>query len=323
MGEQVKFTMAIALVIAITVTSGRTFAASVEDLAARVDAVEKENSILREKIIRLEAKDHKSAPKAANTVTAAPSSQRTTAKADIVPGDNAAGTSRSVPAGLWDNCAGARWSGAYVGLNAGGGVWTANRTDVDGIFGAGANTLVQKKADFVGGGQAGYNWTTCRAVFGVEIDGDWANAKVTTPLFLAGNNATFFPGFNVASRFEGLVTARARAGITLSDMLLYATGGAAAARFRTHYCCSPFNGIDTPIDIVEWRWGLVAGFGAEWPWSDRVTLRSELLYVDMPDRKIAAPLAVLPRFRDFVHSDSMWIARAGVSVKLGEPAPRN
>jgi len=323
MGEQVKFTLAIVFVIGITVTSGKTFAASVEDLAARVDAVEKENSILREKIIRLEAKDHKSAPKAANTVTAAPSSQRTTAKADIVSKDNATGTSRAVPAGLWDNCAGARWSGAYVGLNAGGGVWTANRTDQDGLFGAGANTLVQKKADVVGGGQAGYNWTTCSAVFGIEIDGDWANTSVTTPMFVTGDNALFFPHFNVASRFGGLVTARARAGITLGDILLYATGGPAAARFRTHYCCADITGKFSPIDIVEWRWGLVVGFGAEWPWSDRVALRSELLLVDMPDRKFAAPLATLPGFRDFVHSDSMWIARAGVSVKLGEPAPGN
>src|SRR3989442_357243 len=70
------------------------------------------------------------------------------------------------------------------------------------------------------------------------------------------------------------------------------TGGAAAGHFKTTYA-SQFLGFPGffvspgPLNSAtndEWRWGLVAGFGTEWAWTDRISIRSEVLYVDFVDR---------------------------------------
>ena len=77
----------------------------------------------------------------------------------------------------------------------------------------------------------------------------------------------------------------------IDNLLLYVTGGIAAGHFKTTYT-SQFLGIPGVIagftnsaESREWRWGMVAGFGAEWAWTDRVSIRSEVLYVDFVDRE--------------------------------------
>ncbi len=62
---------------------------------------------------------------------------------------------------------------------------------------------------------------------------------------------------------------------------------------------------------------MVAGFGAEWAWSDRVSIRSEVLYVDRENRYLFAPPAT---FANFTESDSMWISRIASNVKFGYDA---
>ena len=209
------------------------------------------------------------------------------------------------------NCPAAWFDGGYIGVNGGAVQWTANRTDQDGVI-IDTTTIVQKKAGGVAGGQIGYNWTRCNTLFGVELDGDWAGAKVTTQ-FLPNT-----PGVNVnvTSRFNALATARTRAGVVLDNLLLYVTGGVAGGQFRTTWT----NQVFAPpppfliqADISEWRWGWVAGFGTEWAWTDRITVRSEALYVDFTDRE----RTVLAIPANFTHSDSMWLARIGINVRLG------
>ena len=219
-------------------------------------------------------------------------------------------------------CAAARFAGGYVGINGGGVVWTANRTDQDEVL-VDSASYVQKKWGGVIGGQIGYNWATCHTVWGIELDGDWSSTKVSTQLI---PNTSFFNA-NITSRFDGLVTARTRAGLVFDNMLLYVTGGLAAGHFRTTYT-SQFLGIPGLVaagplglaDNNQWRWGLVAGFGAEWAWTDRVSIRSEVLYVDFPDRERRFQFSSVPvTFANFTESDSMWISRIGLNVKLGDP----
>jgi hypothetical protein len=59
----------------------------------------------------------------------------------------------------------------------------------------------------------------------------------------------------------------------------------------------------------------VAGFGTEWAWSDRVSLRAETLYIDFVDREHNVPALLA----NFTHGDSMWLTRVGVNVKFGGP----
>src|SRR5712692_7387875 len=153
-------------------------------------------------------------------------------------------------------CAADWFRGGYIGINGGGVNYQANRTDSDDFLVGGSATYVQKKWGYVVGGQIGYNWTTCNTLWGIEIDGDWGRADVTTFAF---PNA---PGFNlnVNSRFDGLVTGRARTGIVLDSLLLYVTGGVAAVHSRTTWTRgAPFGPGGTPllsqVEFQDWRWG--------------------------------------------------------------------
>ena len=209
--------------------------------------------------------------------------------------------------------------GGYIGVNGGGVNWTANRTDQDEVL-VDTATYVQKKWGGVVGGQIGYNWTTCNTLWGIELDGDWAYAKANTQLI--PNSALF--NINIESRFDALLTARTRTGIVLDNLLLYVTGGIAAGHFKTTYT-SQFLGIPgviagftNSVENREWRWGLVAGFGAEWAWSDRVSIRSEVLYVDFVDRENRFLFAPPATFANFTESDSMWISRIALNVKFGD-----
>jgi outer membrane immunogenic protein len=210
-------------------------------------------------------------------------------------------------------CAAAWWQGGYIGVNGGGVNYTANRTDQDeALFDVA--TYVQKKWGGLVGGQVGYNWTNCNTFWGMEIDGSWSNTKVTT-LLAPENNGD---DIRITSRLNALVTGRARAGAALDKLLLYVTGGVAAARINTTW-----TNFDDVAQIKEWRWGWVAGFGTEWAVTDRISLRSEVLYVDFVDRQHRVPFGSSDSFANFTHSDSAWIARVGLNVKFdGQGAAR-
>lgn len=190
-------------------------------------------------------------------------------------------------------------------MSGGGLSYTANRTDQDEVL-LDVATYVQKKWGGLVGGQIGYNWANCNTFWGIEIDGSWSNAKVTT-LFDPDDDRA-----SITSRLNALVTGRARAGAALDNMLFYLTGGVAAARLKTTWADDEAAAV-----INEWRWGWVAGFGTEWAFTDRVSLRSEVLYVDFVDRHHRELFD--GDFANFTHSDSAWIARVGLNVKFGGP----
>jgi outer membrane immunogenic protein len=188
-------------------------------------------------------------------------------------------------------CAAAWWQGGYIGVSGGGVSYTANRTDQDEKLIDDA-TYVQKKWGGLVGGQVGYNWTNCNTFWGMEIDGSWSNTKVTTFLNQESNDGNV----RITSRLNALVTGRVRAGAALDNLLLYVTGGVATARINTTWV------DEDEAQIKEWRWGWVAGFGTEWAFTDRVSLRSEVLYVDFMDREHRVPFN--GGFANFMHSDS-------------------
>jgi outer membrane immunogenic protein len=206
-------------------------------------------------------------------------------------------------------CAAAWWQGGYIGVSGGGVSYTANRTDQDEAL-IDVATYVQKKSGGLVGGQVGYNWTNCNTFWGMEIDGSWSNTKVTTVLDPETDDNK-----RITSRLDALVTGRVRAGAALDNLLLYVTGGVAAARINTTWV----DGVDVFAQIKEWRWGWVAGFGTEWAFTDRISLRSEVLYVDFVDRQHRVPFGSSDSFANFTHSDSAWIARVGLNVKFDSP----
>jgi hypothetical protein len=60
----------------------------------------------------------------------------------------------------------------YLGLHGAAGGYSASRTDEDAQLAIVPSTYTRTQSGiFGGGGQAGYNWTTCNGLFGIEVDG--------------------------------------------------------------------------------------------------------------------------------------------------------
>jgi outer membrane immunogenic protein len=203
------------------------------------------------------------------------------------------------------------YQGWYTGLHFSGIGYTASRTDQDAQL-INVATYTQRQTGFFGGGQLGYNWTTCHGLLGMEVDGSGGSVIASTGLLPNSASADV----SITSRFNGLVTTRGRAGIVMDNVLFYVTGGVAAAHALTTY----LNIAGDQFSVNGWRWGWVAGVGGELGLSSNISLRSELLYVDAADRTYTFVSPTLGP-GNFTHSDSAWIIRVGLNVKLGfDPA---
>ncbi|WP_159726110.1 outer membrane protein [Methylosinus sp. Ce-a6] len=139
------------------------------------------------------------------------------------------------------------WTGAYVGLNIGGGF------KADNSFGAAGDV-----SGVVGGGQIGYNYQIS-PLFVVGLETDFQGTSLRSSGFLNPNVS--LPWFG---------TVRGRVGLALLDsqLLVYGTGGFAYGELNT-----PF-GSDT-------RTGWTAGGGVEWAFLPNWSAKVEYLYTDL------------------------------------------
>lgn len=163
------------------------------------------------------------------------------------------------------------WSGAYVGINGGGGwahaCWA--RTNAGGLavdpalgegcHNAGGGTI---------GGQIGYRWQKSRWVFGVEGQGNWADFKGNNVSVLLAplTNQTKIDSF-------GLITGQM--GYAVNSLLLYGKAGAAVAhdKYDTFIPGGPAIGTFNSVD--QTRWGYTIGIGVEWGFADNWSVGGE------------------------------------------------
>lgn len=173
------------------------------------------------------------------------------------------------------------WTGFYVGVNGGYG-WgrqdplnlISNRFDSaefdlkGGFFGATAGAQIQQGA----------------VVLGLESDIDWANIRgsgVVVPA-IAGVAAPIT--LNLATKTDGIITARARFGMALNNFLLYGTAGAAFLHETangTSIAGVPCGTAGVLVGCTEshWRPGLAAGLGAEYAFTPNWSVKGEYLYI--------------------------------------------
>jgi opacity protein-like surface antigen len=169
------------------------------------------------------------------------------------------------------------WSGFYVGGHAGYGWGQDPLTEInDNLFNIpGLGVSGFKANGFLGGLHAGANWQSGKIVVGLEADlsstnikGSSANtASLTLPGMLHTGTAAF------SGAFDLLGTDRVRLGYLVTpNVLVYGTGGLAWTRFVEN-SAETFNAINTAgtgsildsiaITVPNWRFGWVAGVGAE------------------------------------------------------------
>ncbi len=149
------------------------------------------------------------------------------------------------------------WTGAYIGINGGGG-W--GRSDVSAPFASGGF----RTSGGVVGGTLGYNYQMGQTVFGVESDVDWSNIR---------GSATCGLGFSCETKNSWLATARGRIGYAFDRFLPYVTGGLAVGDIK-----SSVAGVGSST-TTKAGWALGGGIEAalSGPWTAKV----EYLYADL------------------------------------------
>jgi outer membrane immunogenic protein len=148
------------------------------------------------------------------------------------------------------------WTGAYIGINGGGGWgksnWKgANEFDVSGgMIGA----------------TVGYNWQFGTWVVGGEADIDWTNIKGST-------NTAVGCGAGCQTENDFLATIRGRVGYSFDRFMPYVTGGLAIGNIKATY--------PTLSTVDETKVGWTVGTGVEFAFAPQWTAKVEYLYVDL------------------------------------------
>ncbi|MDX2201451.1 MAG: outer membrane beta-barrel protein [Hyphomicrobiaceae bacterium] len=209
-------------------------------------------------------------------------------------------------------CSKGPFSGAYVGGTLGGAWLHADQHPI-------GETKINKTDEGLAGGVlAGYGWQCDRWVLGVETDINLTSLET---------NATQ-TGSYYRTTLDWLGSVRGRLGTTIrKDVLLYGTAGLAYAE-RAHRFED--NTLTAFVDTQKgWDTGFVYGGGIEMLRANRFLLRIEGLFVDLGkthhDYRITytsscgSPPCTATTSSDW--KDSFFVARVGLSVKLGDPEP--
>lgn len=147
------------------------------------------------------------------------------------------------------------WTGAYIGLNGGGGWGTSNWNGLPNSASVSGGLV---------GGTVGYNWQFGTWVLGLEGDIDWSGISGST-------NAAACPSCTTHNDF--LSTIRGRAGYSFDRWLPYVTGGAAIGNIRA---TNP--GL---ADINQTNVGWTVGAGVEYAFAPNWSAKLEYLYADL------------------------------------------
>lgn len=184
------------------------------------------------------------------------------------------------------------WSGFYAGVFGGYGSGTATAESVLGI------TEIDGSGALLGvtvGGNAQFDGF----VLGLEGDVAWAGIE--------GDAAcTGAPGFTCGGTVDWMGSLRARAGVAVDQVLLYATAGAAFAGVTaTVTPVGAFTGEFSDTFI-----GWTAGVGAEMKVTDDISVKAEYAYVDLGTR--TAPAGTLSTLNATDLSPAFHTVKLGV-----------
>ena len=194
------------------------------------------------------------------------------------------------------------WSGAYLGVNAGGAlddVHMRRETKYTGDSPLPSSTqdLVDRAHDsltaddtgFTGGINAGYNWQYDQVVFGLEADLNALSLKGGMKRNITGLFDEIYtdPDLKVVDKVhyevDAFGTLRGRLGFAIDNVMLYGTGGLAYGHTQAKsevdadYSSSSVNWRTSESD---WNLGWTVGGGIEYG-IDRWSLGVEYLYVDL------------------------------------------
>lgn len=157
------------------------------------------------------------------------------------------------------------WAGGYAGVNVGYGGDKA-KFRLSQIGGPGRENIDITSSGFAGGAQVGWNFQNNAMVYGVEADYQASGIKGEMTGSILGSE-------KLGTKLEHFGTLRARLGYTPTDrFLVYGTAGFASGKTKTSFDGMTFS---------KTKGGWTAGIGAEYAFTDQLSLKSEYLYTDL------------------------------------------
>ncbi len=155
------------------------------------------------------------------------------------------------------------------------------------------------------GAQIGYNHQCGNMLMGVEADWSWTSVK--SDQFYQAKQAELKYGL------DSFGTVRGRIGIVNDPLLLYLTGGLAFGSHHQEF----INVADHVGKMDATHLGFVIGAGAEWAINDRISLKSEALYVNLGAHEyLSHPRVGFGNLFKFDVTDDFWVGRVGLNIKL-------
>lgn len=216
----------------------------------------------------------------------------------------------------------AQFGGFNLGLTAGGAFhsWTWNDRDawVDNFGNDWALGGVGKdRSGVTVGGSMGYDWQKNCALFGLVVDGSWTSIDGSTNYTPTSDPDGTMLRLHESVDFFG--TARTRTGIVMDNLLLYITGGFAFANINHSW---RIHDTDEDPDTESFsadsfRWGGVAGVGAEWAFNRSWSLRTEFLYAYFMEEHTDGFSPNGNQNVNFDNQDSMVVTRWSLVYRFG------
>jgi len=167
------------------------------------------------------------------------------------------------------------WSGVYIGAHVGYGGGMTDWSFMSDFAASG----------FLGGGQIGINKQIGSFVFGLELDGSWADIKGSQFQKLGGPAIGFLANEVVSSKVDGLVTFAGRAGLAADRWFVFAKGGVTWVHEEHSLSVAQTNIAPPPATFSanfagsETRLAPTVGFGAEYALAGNWSIKGEYDYV--------------------------------------------
>jgi len=174
------------------------------------------------------------------------------------------------------------WTGFYIGGNLGGGMASSHFDDPCHY----CSSATPTRGFFTGGGQIGYNYQLGYGLLGIEAD---VNGNSSFKNSIIGGDDINAMTVGIKANVSG--TIRARAGLVMNNVLIYATGGAAWADIKQtgiefdNRTSSANFGVPTGItaNANGVAWGGVIGAGVEFAMSQNWSIGGEFLHTMYSD----------------------------------------
>jgi outer membrane immunogenic protein len=221
--------------------------------------------------------------------------------ADLYPGPRPPVAYVAPVAGLYS------WTGFYFGGNLGVGWSGGSLSDT-----AGTTFTPNNGANFLGGGQVGYNYEFWRGVVvGVEADFDWAGNH--------NNISNTAAGVSVTTNDRWLTTLTGRLGYAWNNWLLYGKGGGAWVGSSDPTITNVATGATiTPSTSSNFGWTI--GAGVEWAFLPNWSARLEYDYIGLSSQTFTIPapgFAGLPGGDQFTgQSRNFQMVNVGINYKF-------